>query len=399
MTSFTELWDELAPIGRSNSGGYRRFAWTAEDARLREWFRDQCANRHLSYAEDSAGNQWGWWGAPQPGTVVTGSHLDSVPDGGAFDGPLGVVSALLALDEVRRRGVSPRRPVAVVNFADEEGARFGVACLGSRVLTGVISRQRALSLVDDDGISLAEALRRCGRDPEAFGPDPKMVSRIGAFVELHIEQGRRLIDLSDEPIAVATSIWPHGRWRIDLAGEANHAGTTRLEDRADAMLLAAEVTLEARRAAERHSALATIGKVDVTPNGINAVPSQVTCWLDARAADTDAVNAVVSEVEALVTAHGGQMSAQSWTDETPFTPWLRDRLHLRLGAPPLLGTGAGHDAGVLASVGVPAGMLFVRNPSGHSHSPAESATVEDCERGIAALADVLADLVTAEPLG
>ena len=398
MSSFAELWEQLAPIGRTEAGGYRRFAWTPEDLTLRAWFKSQCEQRGLDYREDSVGNQWGWWGIPGPGAVVSGSHLDSVPDGGAFDGPLGVVSALLAVDELRRRGLSPRRPVAVVNFVDEEGARFGVACSGSRVLTGVLSPDRALGLCDDDGVTMAEALRRCGRDPETFGPDPGLVGNIAAFVEVHVEQGRALADLADEPIAVATSVWPHGRWRIDLPGEANHAGTTRLPDRRDAMLAAAEVTLAARRAAQRHGAVATIGKVEVTPNGINAIPSHVRCWLDARAADPAAVSAVVEEVSGVVSALGGEIACQSWTDDTPFTPWLRDRLHLRLGEPPLLGTGAGHDAAVLASVGVPAGMLFVRNPTGHSHSPAETASVPDCERGVIALADVLEDLAMAESL-
>lgn len=398
MASFTVLWDELAPIGRTETGGYRRFAWTPEDLTLRAWFQSQCEQRGLDYREDSVGNQWGWWGGPGPGAIVSGSHLDSVPDGGAFDGPLGVVSALLAVDELRRRGMRPRRPVAVVNFVDEEGARFGVACSGSRVLTGVLSPERALGLRDDDGLTMAEALRRCGRDPETFGPDPGLVSSIAAFVEVHVEQGRALADLADEPIAVATSVWPHGRWRIELPGEANHAGTTRLPDRRDAMLAAAEVTLAARRAAQRHGAVATIGKVEVTPNGINAIPSHVRCWLDARAPDPAAVFAVVEDVSGVVSGLGGEIACQSWTDDTPFTPWLRDRLHLRLGEPPLLGTGAGHDAAVLASVGVPAGMLFVRNPTGHSHSPAETASVPDCERGVLALADVLEDLVMAESL-
>src|SRR6478672_4713007 len=126
--SFESLWSTLEPIGRAPSGGYRRFAWTDDDRTLREWFAGECALRGLDLTEDRAGNQWAWWGDPDatPG-IVTGSHLDSVPDGGAFDGPLGVVSGLLAVDALRSKGFRPSRPIGVVNFGDEEGARFGVA--------------------------------------------------------------------------------------------------------------------------------------------------------------------------------------------------------------------------------------------------------------------------------
>jgi N-carbamoyl-L-amino-acid hydrolase len=135
MTIFDRLWADLPPVGRDpRTGGYRRFAWTREGRVLREWFAGEASARGLDVVCDRAGNQWAWWGDPDacPG-VVTGSHLDSVPDGGAFDGPLGVISAFAAIDELRAEGFAPARPVGVVNFGDEEGARFGVACAGSRL--------------------------------------------------------------------------------------------------------------------------------------------------------------------------------------------------------------------------------------------------------------------------
>lgn len=399
--SFAGMWAELIPVGRdTTSGGYRRYAWTSEDASLREWFTGQCLARGLDLTEDRVGNQWAWWGDAEsaPG-VVTGSHLDSVPDGGAYDGPLGVVSALAAVDALREKGVSPTRPIAVVNFVDEEGARFGVACAGSRVLTGAMTPERALGLTDADGITMAQAWKRSGRDPSTMGPDPEALARVGAFVELHVEQGRALADpareweMDDPAVAVGTSIWPHGRWRIDLPGEANHAGTTALRDRHDAMLAAAEITLAARAAALRHGCVATIGRVEVTPNGINAIPSHVTCWLDARGADEGAVRATVADVAERVETLGGVFAEQSWTADTPFTADLSSRVHTALGeATPLLSTGAGHDAGVLATAGIPSAMLFVRNPTGISHSPAEYAESADCLRGVEALATVLTDL-------
>ena len=180
--------------------------------------------------------------------VVTGSHLDSVPDGGAFDGPLGVVSSFAALDELRRRGAEFTRPLAITNFGDEEGARFGLACVGSRLASGQLTREAAHRLRDGDGITLPQAMEARRVRPVAIGPDPERLARIGAFVELHVEQGRAL-DLSGDRVGIASAIWPHGRWRFDFHGEANHAGTTRLVDRRDPMLTYAETVLAARREA------------------------------------------------------------------------------------------------------------------------------------------------------
>ena len=183
--------------------------------------------------------------APRAGAVVAGSHLDSVPDGGAFDGPLGVVSAFAAIDALRERGFTPARPVAVAAFTEEEGARFGVACLGSRLLTGAITAAAARGLRDADGVSLAEAMAAAGAEPDLLGPDDELPDRVAAFVELHIEQGRQLADL-DAVIGVGGGIWPHGRWRFDFAGRADHAGTTALPDRRDPMLPFAATALAAR---------------------------------------------------------------------------------------------------------------------------------------------------------
>ena len=389
------MWAELSDMGRDRAtNGYRRFAWTRADHDLREWFAGAAAARGLDVMVDRCGNQWAWWGEPDamPG-IVTGSHLDSVPDGGAFDGPLGVVSAFAALDVLRDKGFVPSRPVGVVNFVDEEGARFGIACAGSRLLTGALGADRALALRDADGVSMAEALGTAGR-PTDLGRDEETLRRVGAFVELHVEQGRGLIDL-DAPFAVASAVWPHGRFRADLPGEANHAGTTRLADRVDPTLAYARLILAARESAQRHGAVATCGKVRIEPNGVNAIPSLVTAWIDARGPVGDGVRAVVGELAELVQIAGGTLAEESWTDATAFDADLRGRLIRALGSPPVLATGAGHDAGILAAHGIAAGMLFVRNPTGVSHSPAEFAEREDCLSGVAALTTVLIDLAGA----
>ena len=389
------MWAQLAPIGRDDStGGYRRFAWTGQDAALREWFTAQATARGLDQHEDRAGNLWAWWGNPdhaasagRPG-VVLGSHLDSVPDGGAFDGPLGVVSAFAAVDTMRGKGITPDLPVGIACFSDEEGARFGVACAGSRLLTGALDPDRARTLTDAGGTTMAEALTRSGRNPDHLGPDDETLRRVGTFVELHVEQGRALVDRG-APVGVASSIWPHGRWRLDLTGRADHAGTTRLEDRNDPMLDLAAAVQEARAAAQRHHGLATIGKVAVHPGGVNAIPSRVTAWLDARGPREDDVRRVVDDVAG---AAGTQAVEESWTSATTFDPALRDRIAGVLGGVPVLPTGAGHDAGVLAAAGVRSAMLFVRNPTGVSHSPAEHADEADCLAGVDALAAVLREL-------
>jgi N-carbamoyl-L-amino-acid hydrolase len=403
-SSFLDMWRELTPIGRSAaSGGYRRYAWTPADADCRAWFRQQATDRGLTYELDRNGNQWAWLGEPAAGdAVVTGSHLDSVPDGGAFDGPLGVVSAFAALDELRARGARPARPLAVVNFGDEEGARFGLACVGSRLSAGRLSTEQAHRLTDAEGITLPQAMEHAGHDPDAIGADPERLARVGTFVELHIEQGRALID-SGHPVGVASAIWPHGRWRFDFHGEANHAGTTRLEDRRDPMLTYANTVLAARKKARLAGALATFGKVAVEPNGVNAIPSLVRGWLDSRAADPETLDQMVAEIERAAAERGTRdgvrvtVTRESFTPVVDFSHALRDRLTSLLSAAapgdavPVLPTGAGHDAGIL-SAAIPTAMLYVRNPTGVSHSPAETAEEDDCAAGVTALADVLEGL-------
>ena len=406
--SFDSLWGSILDVGRDTaSGGYRRFAWTTADFTLREWFIGEAERRGMTVEEDRNGNLWAWWmpaghtGDPR-GAFVTGSHLDSVPDGGAFDGPLGVVSAFAAIDILRAGGVQSRVPVAVVAFADEEGARFGVACVGSQLSTGALAAERALNLRDADGTTLAEALAAAGRNPAHVGTDPKLVDRVGVYVELHVEQGRAL-DVVDKPIAVASAIWPHGRWRFTFCGEANHAGATRLVDRRDPMLTFATSVHDARTRAAAHQAVATFGKVRVTPNGANAIPSQVLAWLDARAPDEATLAALVDDIASAANTNAGPdrtsvtVEAESVSPAVVFPDAPRLRIQRALtdafGDVPVLPTAAGHDAGVL-SAKVPTAMLFVRNPTGISHSPDEHAEIADCRSGAQALAIVMADWVT-----
>ena len=489
MSDVETLLGQIAQIGAAGDDGYRRLAWTEEDARLGQWFAAACAERGLSVSTDRCGNQWAWWGDPdadvppaeavpaagqdadpthadhedadhqdrdhhgddhhgdehhgeghaehhdgghaehhdgghdgedhddaapegeaaQPasapplvagyvvprGGVVTGSHLDSVPGGGPYDGPLGVASALAAIDLLREQGFAPRRPLGVVRFVDEEGARFGVPCAGSRLLTGALEPGDVLDRTDTDGVTWAEAASKAGLDADGVGRDDDVLRRVGAFVELHVEQGFTLAaDEVDSPLGVCGLIRPHGRWRIDIHGRGDHAGTARFADRSDPMLELARLVTTVRSVAGRQDALATVGKVEVHPNVPNAVPARVSAWLDIRADTPGQVRSVASEVRAV----GFELVEESWTPATAFDVELTDHVARvagqELGGEPLpvLATGAGHDAGVLATAGIPTAMLFVRNPSGISHAPQEHVEPADIELGVRSLAAVLADL-------
>ena len=396
--SVATLLRQIAHIGVDpKRGGYSRHVFDPAERELREWFTERATDLGLSLETDRNGNLWAWWGAPGADAVVTGSHLDSVPGGGPLDGPLGVATALAAIAALQAEGYLPSRPFALVVFAEEEGARFGIACLGSRLLTGAISAERALALTDATGTTFGEAASAFGLDVAHLGADRAALDRIGVFVELHVEQGRGLIDLG-APVGVASSILAHGRWRIRVRGQGNHAGTTEMADRRDPMVVAARAILASREVAIATSGVrATVGRIEPVPGGTNAIASQVSTWLDVRAgsdAETlDAVAAISEAARFAAVAEGCEIDIveESYGGEVIFDPALRDSLAATLGAP-ILPTGAGHDAGVLASV-VPTAMLFVRNPTGISHAPEEGATDQDCEAGAVALVTVLKGLL------
>ncbi|WP_116046469.1 allantoate amidohydrolase [Amycolatopsis palatopharyngis] len=389
------LLGDIAGVGRDHlRGGYSRHVFEPAELELREWFTEQAALRGLEVETDANGNLWAWWGQPGPDALVTGSHLDSVPGGGAFDGPLGVVSALAAVDLLRARGVTPGRPIALVVFAEEEGGRFGVPCLGSRLLTGAIDVDMARGLTDAEGTTFADAAASAGLDPARLGTDPAVLGRIGRFVELHVEQGKGLIH-QDAPVALGSTVIAHGRWRFSFSGQGNHAGATLLSDRRDPMLPAAAVVGAARRvAAAWPEARATVGRLVPKPGGTNVIASTVDLWLDARVPGSGATPAMVAEIAEAAREATGQegcsvtVTEESCSDDVVFDRVLRDEFDRVLGGVPALPTGAGHDAAILAAH-VPTAMLYVRNPTGISHAPEEFAEAADVERGAAALADVL----------
>jgi N-carbamoyl-L-amino-acid hydrolase len=394
------MWRDLLPIGRDGqTGGYRRSPFGAAERECEAWYVDEATSRQLEIETDGNGNMVAWWraGASLEPAVLVGSHLDSVDNGGAYDGPLGIVSSFAAIDRLRERGVVPSRPIGVALFVEEEGSRFGVACLGSRLATGLISAGDAAELRDRDGTFLADAMSAGGLEPKLGSSS--LLDSVTSFVELHVEQGRDLVDRG-RPVAVASASWAHGRWRFDFSGEPNHAGATRMEDRRDPMLTYAMTALAANKQARLSGTRATFGRLAVHPNATNAIPERVQGWLDARGADSERVDRLVEAVTRQATERADRdgtavtVTRESASPTVEFDGGLTHRLADVLGGAPIIATGAGHDAGILQQAGIASAMVFVRNPTGVSHSPEEFAETADCLAGVEALATVLEALTT-----
>ncbi len=393
---------DISGIGTDRKrGGYTRPVFSTAETDLRSWFIAEAERRGLEVSTDRNGILWAWWDTAtkiRTDAVVTGSHLDSVPGGGEFDGPLGVASALVAVDILKSRGIRPRRPLAIAVFPEEEGSRFGVACLGSRLLTGAIDADKARNLRDQDGNTYADVAAASGQDPRFIGADTQTLQQLGVFVELHVEQGRGLIDLN-RPVAIGSSILGHGRWKLSVHGQGNHAGTTLMKGRRDPMVAAAKVMVAIRDTAVKYrDARATVGRLQPVPGGTNVIASRVDLWIDLRHPKDEITAALVESIHLnaqVIAAEEGctvSFDAESVSPTVHFDARLRDELQALLPGAPVLDTGAGHDAGVLTGH-IPTAMLFVRNPTGISHSPDELVEDEDAERGAAALADALAGLL------
>lgn len=334
----------LETIGRG-ANGISRLAWTPEVAEADAWFAARAEELGLRVERDPAGNLWACPDAPPPWWGV-GSHLDSVREGGAFDGALGVVAGFEA---ARRTDV----PVAVLSFADEEGAGFNTPTFGSRALVG-----RPHRVTDEH----ARALREFGVDPAGLGRAPEWLSRLRGFLELHIDQSPEIWDMG-VPVATVSGLAARARVHAVLEGEANHAGTTPMETRRDALRAAAELIVRATDV--RPPVRATATRLLVEPNALSTIPQRVDVWLDARSPDglDEWLAGIPGEVE-------------SRSDAVRFPSAVR----AALGGPEVV-CFAGHDAGILAER-IPAGMLLVRNERGVSHSPEEHVDLADAEVGV-----------------
>ena len=394
---------DVSAFGATAEGGLNREAASADDGRARDWLRARCVAEGMPVTVDGVGNMYAMLdiASPDAPCVLGGSHLDSQPNGGRFDGALGIVSALhavLAVKRARETGaLRPQRNVGLVNWTNEEGSRFAPSIMGSAVFAGALPAPAALAATDRDGVSLEDALRAIGY----LGRDPAP-RNIASYVELHIEQGV-VLETSGSTIGVVEGNWGAIKYTVEFRGVAAHTGPTPMPQRRDALLPAAELILFTRQLSDETGGalLSSVGRLDVAPNSTNIVAERVRVFAELRDVERDRLAAACRALEAKIQALGrGDVSAtiEKPTDRAPalFDQKLRDCIEAAAAdrglASRRLHTVAGHDAVAVGRI-LPAGMIFVPSINGVSHHPAESTSEPDQLNGVQVLADVLARLV------
>ena len=387
---------EIATIGADPEGeGISRISFTRLEREAHElvgrWLRDL----GLSISVDAIGNTIAELPGAERGAAAigVGSHLDSVPHGGRFDGIVGVVGAVELAELIVAGDVRLRHPLRIVIFAGEEGARFGEPCVGSKAVTGQLGDRDLTRMRDARGISLADALRELGFDPRAVGQARWKSSDWAAFLELHIEQAR-MLEASDTPIGLVDTVSGSTRLRLELRGRADHSGGTPMNMRADALAAAAEIVLAAESAAREprnRGARLTVGRLDVHPNSITTIPGRVRMTLDVRDVDSDRQRRLAVEMvrraRVMCERRGVSVDAELIADTSPsvLPMWIREltsqvceELGIRFR---VMTSGAGHDSQVVNAL-VPAGMVFVPSKDGLSHVPEEWTSASDVARGV-----------------
>jgi hydantoinase/carbamoylase family amidase len=405
MPGLQSMIDELAAFNDDPAaGGITREVYTptyrAALDQVSAWMREAGLAPRL----DAVGNLFGAWKGSEPGAprVLTGSHVDTTLNAGRYDGVLGVLGAIDAVRRLRAEGVAPRRTIEVVAWAGEE-PRFGTGCVGSRAAAGQLDRARLDALRDRDGISMAEALRDAGHDPDRFREAELDPSTVHALVELHIEQGAVLED-AGEALGVVTAIAAPHDFTLTFTGAATHAGATPMRLRRDALAGAAEWMSALERvvhASPSGTTVGTVGVVRVAPGAINVVPGEVALDVDIRDADLDAREAVtatvIDQAEDIAARRGLSLTTTPIVEDMPVgcSPLVVEAAEAaarELGVPwRRMVSGAYHDA-MIVGARVPIGMLFVPSRDGVSHHPDEYTAPEECERGVQALAGTLARL-------
>ncbi len=382
--------ETLAAIGADAQGGVTRIAYSQEDREGREWVRAEFAALDLAVATDSAGNDsWVYPGTERGlAPIALGSHTDTVPNGGRYDGALGVLSALAAVRALYQENRRLRHPVEVINFAAEEATMSG-ATFGSRAMAGTLApdvvQHRAW-----DSRTVADHLRDSGLDPDRVTV-ARRTDGPAAFLELHIEQGRRL-ETQRKPIGVVEGIAGIRRYEVTVNGYANHAGTTLMQDRQDALVMAAPYILQVKAVAEQHGIVGTVGKMDILPGSPNVIPGQVIINLEIRGLD----EGVLDRAERQLEEEAGKLQA-AFVQTSNKPPVDSDPLLVQAlvaacedngYAYTRMASGAGHDAMCMADL-APQAMLFVPSRNGVSHSPDEYTSPEDCVAGARVLGTAL----------
>ena len=392
--------ETFSAIGGDGKGGVTRLAFTPPDRSARRLFQEKLAQAGLIVRVDAIGNVFGRRGGREAGLppVLLGSHLDSVPEGGRFDGTLGVLSALEAIRMLHDGRVETRRPIEVVCFAAEESSRFGSGTIGSKAVVGKLRPDMLEGLRDAEGRTLAEVLRECGLSPDRLGDVRRQPGAYHAYLELHLEQGA-VLEHAGIPVGLVTGIAAPTRFRVTYTGRADHSGATPMGLRRDALVAGAELVLAVRRIVLGHgspTSVGTVGVLRVQPGAMNVIPGQASLGIDLRDIDAEAKGRVAKKVAAaarrIARKWKAEVSIETVTDESPVP--LPERIRQigaaacrACGVPCMeLPSGAGHDAMYLAEI-ADTGMIFVRCREGISHNPAEFVDPQDAAAGAAVLAE------------
>jgi len=395
--------DGIARFGKGERGFSRLVFGEAEWGAV-EYVTGLMREAGLAVRTDAFGNVIGRLEGREPGApvVATGSHLDTVPEGGNFDGVVGVIAGLGALMRLKARGLL-RRPVEVMVFRGEESARFSIHTMGSKVMAGIASLEAWRKVQDHGGATLAQALATRGLDLERIPEAVRRPEEFKAFVEMHIEQGP-VLEEAGIPIGVVEAIAGPVRLKISVEGTASHSGTTPMGKRRDALVSAAQVVLavqdEAAKRAERRI-VGTVGVMKVHPGAINVVPGRVEMWVDIRGIDAEDIAATARAVREaaarIADREGTRIQVETLSTDTP-VPMDSDVIRTIEAACRRAGvayrrmpSGAGHDAMNMAKL-APAGMIFIPCRRGVSHNPDEYAAPEDILTGIDVLTETLAAL-------
>lgn len=402
--SLTSEIEALAAISDAQAPAVTRIVFTPTDLKARAWLKGRCEEAGLAVRTDAIGNTFARWAGSDPTLPVvgTGSHIDAIPNAGKYDGVVGVLGGLEAIRALQRSGYRPKHSVELLVFTSEEPTRFGIGCIGSRMLSGTLSPETARKLRDSDRASLDEVRKKAG-----FAAELEAIKLPGsyykAFVELHIEQGP-LLERQQIPLGVVTSIAAPASLRIIIEGAGGHAGGVLMPDRRDALCAAAELILASENAARASGAIdtvATVGICEVFPGAVNSIPSRVRLSVDIRDTDLQRRDEVMQKIDAAGQAIAAQrqvsLSTELLNADAPAqcAPSVIEALSRscrkhNLNFLPMVSR-AYHDSLFISRI-APAAMLFIPCRSGYSHRPDEYAAPEDIARGTLVLAETLAEL-------
>ncbi|MGM8365771.1 M20 family metallo-hydrolase [Virgibacillus sp. W0181] len=385
---------ELSKIGLTADHGSNRPGFSEEEQQAKELVQQWMKEAGLKVWQDGAGNVFGRLEGKnkEAKTIISGSHVDSVPNGGHFDGPLGVLSALEVVEAWRETGYEPDKPFEVAIFTDEEGSRFNGGFHGSEAVVGKGDIQEKLKLKDSSGSSFEEVLNQIGLSIESYEAAVRNFEDIELFIELHIEQGKRL-EKAGLPCGIVSGIAGPSWTEFTFYGQAGHAGNTPMNDRQDALVAASEFILEVNKLAPKvsDSAVATVGKQFIKPNGVNVIPGEVKLYVDIRDIFKETRDALIEKVTtaAQKIAEKNSVHVESYesmrTSPVPIEENTQHKLEEAFKANNInsykLPSGAGHDSMIIAEK-APVAMLFVQSKDGISHNPAEWSDLSDCVQGV-----------------